>query len=150
MRKGSRRVELNYLNRSVFVLFILVNEFTCVACWTSCTLPSFRWMRLTPILLSSSRCSGLFAMKSWALSGGRPIPGSLGGRKLKHLRYKTQIGEVTRTTYNQHNLKIYIPVGGRTGAAFVHSTANWFSQITWEGRVRKQEAGVGAGPVGVI
>lgn len=52
---------------------------TCVACWTSWTLPSFRWMRLTPILLSSSRCSGLFAMKSWALRGGRPIPGSLTG-----------------------------------------------------------------------
>lgn len=42
-----------------------------------------------------------------------------------------------------------IPVRSRTRAAFVHSTTDWFSQVTREGRVRKQEAGVRAGPVKV-
>lgn len=47
------------------------------------------------------------------------------------------------------NLIIYIPVRSRTGATFVHSTSDWLSQVTREGRVRKQKASVRAGPVKV-
>lgn len=44
---------------------------------------------------------------------------------------------------------VYIPESSRTGAALVHSTTDWFPQVTREGGVRKQEASVRAGPVKV-
>lgn len=45
------------------------------------------------------------------------------------------------------NKNTYRPVRCGTGAALVHGTADWFPQVAWEGRVREQEAGVGAGPI---
>lgn len=43
----------------------------------------------------------------------------------------------------------YVPVRSGARAALVHGATDWFSQVTREGGVRKQEAGVRAGPVEV-
>lgn len=44
---------------------------------------------------------------------------------------------------------VYIPVWCRTGAALINSATDWFSQVTREGGVRKQEASVRARPIEV-
>lgn len=71
-----------------------------------------------------------------------------------HLQHYTNFNEkVNKNKHTEGKQKrthiYYRPVRCGTGATLVHGTADWFPQIAWEGGVREQEAGVGAGPIKV-